>query len=91
MTRSENAEVVGQLFDRLHGEFGRLAPQIIQVIAEVAGRTRVTFPGLEDLYRAERNKRIRNEFTGANYEELAIKYRLRVRQVRRIVQNGDAA
>jgi Mor family transcriptional regulator len=88
MTRSDNTEVVAQLFDRLHGEFGRLAPQIIQVIAEMVGRTRVTFPGLDDLYRSERNKRIRNEFIGTNYEELAIKYRLRVRQVRRIIRSG---
>jgi len=88
MTRSDNAEVVEQLFDRLHGEFGRLAPQIIRVITEMVGRTRVTFPGLDDLYRAERNKRIRREFTGSNYEELAIKYRLRVRQVRRVIRHG---
>lgn len=86
MTRAEHSEVVSQLFSRLQGEFGNMAPQIIKVMVEVVGGYRITFPDFQDLYRAERNRRLRNEFNGANYDELAIKYRLRVRQVRRIVQ-----
>lgn len=88
MTRQENSEVVAQLFDRLHSEFGRLAPQIIQVMVDTIGGYRLTFPDLNDLYRAERNRRIRAEFTGFNHEELAIKYRLRVRTVRRVLMFG---
>ena len=88
MTRSENQEVVRQLFDRLGREFGQLAPQIIQVMVEVAGGCRFTFPDLQDLYRQERNRRIRAEFTGGNYEELGFKYRLHPKHVRRIVQEG---
>lgn len=86
MTRAEHTEVVTELFSRLQGEFGNMAPQIIQVMVEVVGGYRITFPDFQDLYRAERNRRLRTEFTGGNYQELAIKYRLRVRQVRRIVQ-----
>lgn len=85
MTRSDNSEVVSQLFDRLGREFGRLAPQIIQVMVECVGGCRLTFPDLQDLYRQERNRRIRNEFTGGNWEELSIKYRLKIRHVRNIV------
>ena len=85
MTRSDNSEVVSQLFDRLGREFGRLAPQIIQVMVECVGGCRLTFPDLQDLYRQERNRRIRAEFTGGNLEELSIKYRLKKRQVRNIV------
>ncbi|WP_305043865.1 Mor transcription activator family protein [Geoalkalibacter sp.] len=86
MTRGDNAEILAQLYDRLHREFGRLAPVIIQVYAEEVGGLRLTFPDLQTLYRTERNRRIRVEFDGANTEELAIKYRLKKRQVRRIVQ-----
>ena len=89
MTRSEHAEVISNLFERFHSEFGRLAPQIIQVMVEVVGGYRLTFPDLRDLYRSERDRRIHNEFTGNNHEELAIKYRLRVRQIRRILNRRE--
>jgi len=89
MTKSGNQEAVEELFGRLQREFGNMAPRIITVIAETVGDLRLTFPGLQDLYRAERNRRLRNEFTGFNYEELAIKYRLKCRQVRKIIQNSS--
>jgi Mor family transcriptional regulator len=85
VTRSENQEVVSQLFDRLHREFGRMAPQIIQVMVECVGGCRLTFPDLQDLYRQERDRRIHAEFTGNNHEELAIRYRIKIRQVRRVL------
>ncbi len=85
MTRHEHQEIIAQLFDRLHREFGRMAPQIIQVMVECVGGCRLTFPDLQDLYRAERNKRICHEFNGGNLEELALKYRLKPRQVRYIL------
>lgn len=88
MTREGNSEALAQLYDRLHSDFGRLAPQIIQTLAETVGGLRLTFPDLGTLYREERNRRIRAEFNGLNLEELAIRYRLRKRQVRRIVQEG---
>lgn len=88
MTRQENSEAVAQLFDRLHAEFGRLAPAIIRVMAESVGGCRLTFPDLEDLYRAERNRRIIIEFNGVNLEELSIKYRLRKRWIRKIVNSS---
>ena len=86
MTRAENLEAVTHLFDRLHREFGRMAPQIIQVMVEVVGGCRLTFPDLQDLYRQERNRRIRAEFNGGNFDELGFKYRLHPKHVRRIVQ-----
>ena len=85
MARSGNQEAVEELFGRLQREFGNMAPTIIKVMVETVGGLRLTFPDLQDLYRAERNRRIRNEFTGFNYEELAIKYRLKRLQVRRIL------
>ncbi len=88
MTRHEHQEIIAQLFDRLHREFGRMAPQIIQVMVECVGGCRLTFPDLQDIWRQERNRRIRLEFNGANVEELAILYRLTPRMVRYIVNRG---
>lgn len=88
MARHEQSDIIRELFDRLHCEFGRQAPAIIQIIVEVAGGIRLTIPDLQALYRRERNRRLRNEFTGWNHEELGFKYRLHPKQVRRIVQKG---
>lgn len=82
MTRSWSQEVIEEAFKTLQGKYG---PMIITDLVMLFGGLRLTFPDLQDLYRAERNRRIRNEFTGFNYEELAIKYRLKRLQVRRII------
>jgi len=84
-SRSENCEAIDQLFERLHQEFGNLAPLIIRLMVESIGGMRITFPDLQDLYRQARNRQIRNEFTGFNLVELGFKYRLKPRQIRRIV------
>ncbi len=86
MPRGENKEVIADLFDQLHTEFGKLAPQIIETMVICLGGSRVTFPDVEFLYRQERDHRIAIEFNGVNYDELAIKYRLSVRHVRNIVK-----
>lgn len=85
MTKAQWGAV--ELFDGLQHRFGSHAGEIIQAIVEIAGGMQLRIPDLQYLYRQERNRRIRNEFTGVNYEELAIRYRLKPRQIRRIV--GD--
>ncbi len=61
------------------------SPRIINKMVSVLGGSRVTFPDLKYLYRQERDKRIRTEFNGVNYEELAIKYGIKTRWVREIL------
>ncbi len=85
-SRTENSEAIDQLFERLHQEFGNLAPMIIRLMVESIGGMRITFPDLQDLYRQARNRQIKREFTGFNHVELGIKYKLKSRQIRRIVQ-----
>ena len=84
--RARHHEAVSELFGRFEIEFGNLAPLIIRVLVECLGGMQVRVPDLDDLWRQERNRRIRNEFTGFNHEELAIKYRIKARQVRRIIK-----
>lgn len=83
MTKSQWGAV--ELFDGLQQRFGNNAGEIIQAIVEICGGMQIRIPDLQYLYRQERNRRIRNEFTGFNYDELAIRYRLKCRQIRRIV------
>lgn len=83
--RGDNQEVIAELFDRLHAQFGNHAPEIIKTMVSVLGGTRITFPDFEYLYRKERNHRIRIEFNGTNHEELSIKYRVSQKHVRRIL------
>ncbi len=48
---------------------------------------RISFPDHKDLYREERNRKIRSMFKG-NYTELALRFNMDVKQIWRIV-NGD--
>ncbi len=89
MPRGENLTTIEDLFSQLHVEFGAMAPKIIKTLIMVLGRTRITFPDFEYLYRAERNRRIKAEFRGANHEDLAIRYGLKVRQIRRILNRDE--
>jgi Mor family transcriptional regulator len=89
MTRDCNRTAIEEAFTLLHRNYGNLAPHIINDLVLCFGGLRLTFPDLQDLYREERNRRIRREFTGFNYEELAIKYRLKGRQVRRILMKSE--
>ncbi|TLM60961.1 MAG: hypothetical protein FDZ69_13715 [Deltaproteobacteria bacterium] len=90
MDRDDNRGLIRQLLLRLHVDFGELAPAIIKIMAEEVGGARLIFPDMKALCRSDRNSRIRADFKGNNHEDLAIKYGIKKRQVRRIVQNETA-
>jgi hypothetical protein len=46
---------------------------------------RISFPDHQDIYREERNRKIKNMFNGGNYKELAILYNLDESWIWRIV------
>lgn len=80
-------ELLGQIVARLHHEYGICQTlQIVRVLAEEIGGVRISFPDIQELNRMERDRRIACEFNGANLDELALRYRLHRRQVRRIVR-----
>jgi len=82
----ENKEVFDQLARRFCLEFGGdAARKIMQIMVEEVGGVRMTFPAGADLFRYQRNEKIRNAFDGSNYEELALRWGLKIRQVRRII------
>ena len=84
--RSDNREALTQLFHRLRTDFGPASGQaIIRTIIEELGGLRVSIPDLNELYREERDTRIRAAFTGHNYEELALRWSLSIRQIRYII------
>jgi Mor family transcriptional regulator len=89
--RSDNREALDRLFHRLRADFGPASGQaIIKTIIEELGGLRVSIPGLDDLYREERDSRINTAFNGRNYEELAIRWGLSIRQVRYIIDGEPA-
>lgn len=83
-----NPGLIDELFIRLQEEFGGQGPIIFQKLIEILGGSRVTFPDFKYLWRRERDRRIRNEFDGRNYQELAERYDLKTRWVREIIARG---
>lgn len=63
-----------------------LTPEIVMhILAETCGGSRISVPTLKQFVYRERDEKIRRSFRGGNYEELAIRFRLSPKQVRRIV------
>ena len=59
-------------------------------LAEIVGGTTIYIPKPESLTRPVRDARIKKEFTGYNHQELARKYGVTERWVRRICGPGQA-
>lgn len=86
MKKTYNREVIDQLTQRLTMEFGeKSSSEIMRILREEVGGIRLTMPTLEDLHRQQRDKKIQALFTGFNHKELATRFGLHVRHVRRIV------
>ena len=78
-------------------------PEVYQTIAELIGFDNmillaetfdgeyVYFPKIESLHRSSRNRKIIQEFNGANYKALAQKYGLTETHVRAIIKESGTA
>ncbi|MDH4319896.1 MAG: hypothetical protein OEV73_00205 [Desulfobulbaceae bacterium] len=89
MSRAENRELIDQYAARLVQEFGAEAgAAIMLVLVEELGGFRITVPTMDELNREARDHRIRLLFNGANVGELAERFGLCPRQIRRIVNEG---
>ena len=87
--QNESWDALTQLADRFRVSFGEeTGARIMTVLFEELGGLRVTIPTITQVAIQERNRQIRNKFTGRNHESLAASWGLSVRQVRRIV-NGQ--
>ncbi len=86
MVRSEYQEAIEQCVYRLATICGSADPRIIlRILYEELGGMRLNIPTIKDLEIEERDRRIRLAFNGVNYHELAVRWGLSVRHVRRIV------
>ncbi len=82
----DSREHLTRLADRYKQEFGlEMGLRIQRILIEELGGLRLTIPDIRELAKEERNERIRAAFTGANHEELALRFGCSVRHVRRIV------
>lgn len=82
----KNAEALLALYACLTERFGDATGRAAmrKFILELKG-FRISFPDWEDLYREERNRKIKNMFTGDNYRELSIMFGLSISWVWKIV------
>lgn len=85
----DNSRELEILYDCLCERFGNASGEAImrRFILELKGH-RISFPDHQDLWREERNRKIRAKFNGGNYQELAINFGMDVSMVWKIV-NGD--
>jgi Mor family transcriptional regulator len=87
--KNENRDALERFGRRLVNELGADIALIVQrTMVEELGGLRITVPDLRQLGREFRNKRIIKEFNGVNHKELAQRFGLSVRWVRRIVNGG---
>ena len=76
-----------EVYGYLTGIFGEDGDLIYQRIIEMLGPgRRVTILSYEKLLILQRNEQIRQESKGCNHEELAIKYGVTERTIRRILR-----
>lgn len=88
MPRGDNREALDEWFRELAANFGEApAMAIIKSLVATLGGRRITVPDREELQREERDRRIRARFNGRNYEEIALSFRLSIRQVRSIIDD----
>jgi len=85
-TNPENTEALLSLYNYLCELFQPASAEAImrKFLLELKG-CRISFPDYEDLYREERNRKIRSMFTGQNYKELACIFNLSPRRIWEIV------
>lgn len=91
-TKSETREALQEWFRSLITDFGEASGHaIIKSFISFCGGLRISVPDFEDLWREERDRRIRAAFNGVNYTELAERFTnfkgecLSVRQIRYII------
>ena len=85
--RTENKEMLNALFSRLVTEHGPdIGTRAFRAVIEELGGLQIRIPSVLDLEREERDRRVRQLFDGFNTMELAIRFGLSTRQIRRIVR-----
>lgn len=86
MPKSENRDALDTLFHCLCVDFGQSSGEaIIRQIVYHLGGLRVTIPDEKEILREERDRRIRSLFNGCNYNDLAERFGLQARHIRRII------
>ncbi len=71
-------------------EFGQASGRAImnKIVVEFGGR-RVSFPDYEDIYKWERNEKMKNQFTGNNIDEIAARWGMSPLRALQIVTGED--
>lgn len=87
--KTECWEKLERLYEKFIEEFGEAAAErIFKVLMRELGNDRITI-SFAYYSRKLRNRQIRKNFYGGNYEELAIRYDLTEKQIRIIVHKEE--
>ena len=82
----DTIDALNDFISDLYKKYGHaITDDMVRMMAERLGGFRITLPGTKSLFRAERNRRIQHDFDGRNYQELAFRHGLCVRQLRNII------
>ncbi|GAB63086.1 MAG: hypothetical protein DWB56_06800 [Candidatus Jettenia sp.] len=89
MPKPMSYDALDQLYQRFCADFGPdVAEKVFKVFVQELSGCRISIPKASYFIREARNKRIKMLFHGGNYEELALRFGITTRLVRRIV-HGD--
>ena len=77
--------VLDGVYAEIAGFFGGSGHEIAMTLARHFGGQNIYFPKLDRTMLPERDRRIREEFTGRNHKFIARRYNLSVQRVRDIV------
>lgn len=87
--KSDNRQMIEACCERLLDELGPEAgPRAMRIFIEELGGFVVRIPSMRTLEREARDTRIKSEFNGTNYDELALQYNLDVRRIRQIIDGN---
>lgn len=85
-----NLDTIRALHVRMCERFGDASGTVImrKLLLDLGG-LRISFPDMEDLWRSERNRKIRAKYNGSNHAELAINWGISIVHVRNIIRGGE--
>lgn len=81
----ESMEAIERLFDRFNRDLGPLAEKAKSALVAELGSMRLTIPSMKVLEREQRNRRVCLEFKGNNIPELAERYDMSQRGIRKVL------
>jgi Mor family transcriptional regulator len=87
MPKNDNREALESFFVRLEKEHPLpVAKRVVYAFIQECGSLRISVPDFNDIFRMQRDAKIRAAFNGGNHKELMARWGMSASQIRRIVK-----